>query len=256
MPRCPSGFLCCLIVAIMASIAQGALPEKVQFNRDIRPILSDNCYLCHGPDKDQRKADLRLDTKEGLFSTIEDHRMLVPGHPEKSEIFLRMTVADETERMPQKKSNKKLTSSQIALVRKWIEQGAVWEGHWAFIKPIRPTPVKVTGEGLIRNDIDRFILAMLKEQGLRPSPQSNRVTLIRRLNFDLLGLPPTPAEVDAFVNDDSPEAYEKLVDRLLSSPHFGERMAVYWLDLVRYADSIGYHSDNPRDVSPYRIAVS
>lgn len=240
--------LCLSSVAVAAS-------EKVQFNRDIRPILSDNCYQCHGPDKNQRKADLRVDTKDGLFSKIEDRQMLVPGHPEKSEIYLRITNPDADERMPQKKSNKTLTPAQIALVKKWIEQGANWEGHWAYIKPSRPASPQVTGEGLIRNGIDRFVLARLKEQGLRPSPQANRVTLIRRLSFDLLGLPPTPSEVDAFVNDDSLDAYEKLVDRLLASPHFGERMAVHWLDLVRYADSIGYHSDNPRDIAPYRDYV-
>jgi mono/diheme cytochrome c family protein len=251
----PNRIAAILYAICLSSVANAVAPDKVQFNRDIRPILSDNCYQCHGPDKNQRKADLRLDTKDGLFSKIEDRHMLTPGHPEQSEIYLRITNSDADERMPQKKSNKTLTPAQIALIKKWIEQGADWEGHWAYIKPTRPASPQVTGEGLIRNGIDRFVLARLKEQGLRPSPQANRVTLIRRLSFDLLGLPPTPEEVNAFVNDDSLDAYEKLVDRLLASPHFGERMAVHWLDLVRYADSIGYHSDNPRDIAPYRDYV-
>jgi hypothetical protein len=229
-----------------------ALPAKVDFNRDIRPIFADACYQCHGPDKGQRKAGLRLDTRAGIFGK---RSTVAPGKPEESEIYRRLVADDTTERMPRAASNKTLTSRQIALVKRWIEQGAEYKGHWAYIQPTRPQVPAAAEAGFVRNPVDRFILARLKEVGLEHAPEADRITLIRRLSFDLIGLPPTRAEVDAFVADQSPAAYEKLVDRLLASPHYGERMAMYWLDLVRYADSIGYHSDNPMNVSPYRDHV-
>jgi hypothetical protein len=231
------------------------LPKVVDFNRDIRPILSDNCYQCHGPDKNQRKAHLRLDTREGLFSSHDDLHIVVPGKPDQSELFRRITATDKSERMPEPKSGKSLTPRQTALIEKWIKQGAEWKGHWAYIKPTRPELPAVDDASYAVDAVDRFVLARLAETELRPSPEADRVTLIRRLSFDLTGLPPTKAEVDAFVNHRRPKAYENLVDRLLASPHYGERMAMYWLDLVRYADSIGYHSDNPMPVSPYRDYV-
>jgi mono/diheme cytochrome c family protein len=233
-------------------VAPAAEPA-IDFNRDIRPILSDNCYQCHGPDKNQRKAHLRLDTREGIFSSHDGVQVVVAGKPEASEIYRRLTATDKNERMPAPKSGKTLTAKQIALVKQWIEQGAVWKGHWAYLKPERPSVP--AGDGFVSNPIDAFVLARLKGANLSPSPEVDRVTLMRRLSFDLRGLPPTMAEVDAFLHDDRPDAYESLVDRLLASPHYGERMALFWLDLVRYADSIGYHSDNPMHVWPYRDYV-
>jgi hypothetical protein len=232
------------------------LPEKVDYNRDVRPILSDTCFACHGPDKNTRKADLRLDTKEGAFAALEEGgHVVVPGKPEESELHKRIITDDQDDLMPPPKSNKVLTERQKAILKKWIEQGAEWKGHWAYLPVQRPALPAVDKPGFVRNPIDKFVLASLAAAELEPAPEADRVTLIRRLYFDLLGLPPTNAQVDAFVNDASPDAYERLVDQLLANPHYGERMAVYWLDLVRFADSAGYHSDNPIPVSPYRDYV-
>jgi hypothetical protein len=244
-----------LFVVAGAVRAEPPLPARADFNRDIRPILSENCYACHGPDKNKRKAHLRLDDRDGLFSSHGTTHMLVPGKPDESELFRRVTTADAEERMPDPKSGKKLTDRQVALLKKWIEQGAVWKGHWAYLKPERAPLPAVDEPGFVRTPVDRFILQRLRDENLAHAPEADRVTLLRRISFDLTGLPPTRAEVDAFVNDRDPDAYAKLVDRLLASPHFGERMAMYWLDLVRYADSIGYHSDNPMNVSPFRDYV-
>lgn len=242
-------FLLCVLCASAVSLFAAPIPDKIDFNRDVRPILSENCFFCHGPDKNKRKADLRLDTKEGLFTAIENKRFpVLPGHPEQSEIFKRITTTDDDERMPDPKSGKHLTDHDISVLKKWIEQGAEFKGQWAYIKPAKAAVPEVGAA----NAVDAFLLARLKEQKLSFSKEADRPTLVRRLYLDLLGLPPTPAQVDAFVNDSSPAAYENLVDQLLANPHFGERMAVYWLDLVRFADTIGYHSDNPRDITPYR----
>jgi hypothetical protein len=255
--RCRPLAVACLVFAFntLLHAATPPLPQTIDFNRDIRPILSENCYFCHGPDKNKRKADLRLDTHDGLFSHIKNHTTVVPGHPEQSELFRRVTLSDPDERMPDPKSNKRLSDRQIALLKKWIEQGAPWKGHWAYLPLARPEPPAINDPGFVHNEIDRFILAGLKDAALKHAPEADRVTLIRRLSFDLTGLPPKEADVQAFVNDTSLDAYDKLVDRLLSSPQFGERMAVWWLDLVRYADTIGYHSDNPMNVWPYRDYV-
>jgi hypothetical protein len=253
---CPRLFLC--LVFLLAPLLRAGtppIPKTIDFNRDIRPILSENCYFCHGPDKNKRKADLRLDTHDGLFSTIKDRTTVIPGKPDQSELFRRVTESDPDERMPDPKSNKRLSDRQIALLKKWIEQGAPWKGHWAYLPITRPEPPAINDPAFVQNDIDRFILAALKDAGLKHAPQADRVALIRRLNFDLTGLPPTEADVQAFVNDARPDAYGKLVDRLLASPQYGERMATWWLDLVRYADTIGYHSDNPMNVWPYRDYV-
>jgi hypothetical protein len=222
----------------------------VDFDRDVRPILSDNCFACHGPDQGRRKAGLRLDTREGLFGE-GDEAVVVPGHPERSELFRRVT-AQGAARMPPLKSGRKLSDRQVALLREWIERGAPWKGHWAYVRPVRPVPPAAEEPGFVRNPIDRFVLAGLRRAGQGHAAEADRVTLARRLYFDLLGLPPTWAQVQAFVNDPCPDAYERLVDRLLASPHFGERMALHWLDLVRYADTIGYYTDVPMPVAPYR----
>ena len=252
-------FLCILAICLLAGGAYAAdaaaIPDRIDFNRDVRPILSDNCYFCHGPDRNKRKADLRLDTKDGIFSHIKDAITVVPGKPDQSELFRRVTASNPGERMPDPKSNKRLSDHDIAILKKWIEQGAPWQGHWAYLKPTRPPVPDVKENGFVRNPIDNFIDAKLDDAGLHPAPSADRATLIRRLSFDLTGLPPTPAEVEQFQKDQSPDAYDKLVDRLLASPHFGERMAVFWLDIVRYADTIGYHSDNPMNVWPYRDYV-
>ena len=241
-----------LCVAARADEARQPVPDRIQFNRDIRPILAENCYACHGPDANKRKADLRLDTKDGLFAAIKDKHPVVPGNTDQSELFRRITADDPDERMPDPKSGKRLSDRQIALLKKWIEQGAPWQGHWAFTVPVRPLLPQVRDEAWTRNAIDRFILTRLEAEGLKPSPMADKATLIRRLTLDLTGLPPTPKEVDAFLADDSPDAYEKVVDRLLADPHFGERMALDWLDASRFADTHGYHIDPGRDMTRWR----
>jgi hypothetical protein len=248
-----------LISVVAGRLANAAEPGdvKVDFNRDIRPILSDVCFNCHGPDKNQRKADLRLDVKEDVYKDRGGYVLVVADKPDESELFSRLVDTDEKQRMPPPEALRQLTKAEIDLFRRWIEQGAEWQGHWAYIKPDRPAipaveDEKRTGPPFLRNAIDRFVLQKLREKGLTPAPEADRVTLIRRLSFDLLGLPPTAQEVVAFVDDQRDDAYEQLVDRLLGSPHFGERMAMHWLDLVRYADTNGYHGDNHEDRDMYR----
>ncbi|QOV91380.1 PSD1 and planctomycete cytochrome C domain-containing protein [Humisphaera borealis] len=228
-----------------------AVPETVQFNRDVRPILSDNCYFCHGFDKNKRKADLRLDTQDGQRTKRDEGTPIVPGKPADSLLIQKIISKDPDEVMPPADHPKRLSERDIAVLTKWVEQGATFEGHWAYIAPKRPATPEIRSD-FVRTPIDAFIAQRLQAEGLPTSPEADRTTLIRRLTFDLTGLPPSVAEVQAFVDDRSPQAYENVVDRLLASPRFGERMAMYWLDLVRYADTIGYHSDNPMNVSPYR----
>ncbi len=242
--------------------ADATLPEIVEFNRDIRPILSDNCFFCHGPDKNKRQADLRIDTEAGLASKVgdSDRRPVVPGKPNDSELFRRIISSDPEQKMPPPDSAKSLSVRDVAIIKKWIEQGAKHEGHWAFLPIKQPTVPNLKSlisnpNSAIENTIDPFILEGLVAQNLKPSVEADRITLIRRLSFDLIGLPPTPDEVDAFVSDNSSAAYEKVVDRLLKSPHFGERQAMWWLDLVRYADTVGYHGDQDMSVSPFRQYV-
>jgi hypothetical protein len=226
--------------------AQDKGPAVVEFNRDIRPIFSDICYTCHGPAKSTRKASLRLDTEEGAFADRGEYQIIVPSHPEKSEIIKRLTATDPAKRMPPAKTGKKLTLAQVELVRRWIAQGARWQKHWSLLPPRRLPPPLVKNPSWVRNPIDAFLLARLEQERLSPSPEVERTTLIRRVTLDLTGLPPTPAEVDAFVNDQSPSAYEKVVDRLLASPRYGEHMALRWLDAARYADTNGYQTDGER----------
>lgn len=215
------------------------------FNRDIRPILSDKCFACHGFDEETREADLRLDTEEGAFMDLGGYKAIEPGKPDDSEAWLRIVTDDEDDIMPPKKFHKELTAEEKKLIKEWISEGAEYQIHWAY-QPLEKPDGK---------NIDSFIEAKLKAKGLTLSPEADRATLARRLHLDLLGIPPTPKEVQAFVSDKSPKAYENLIDRLLAKPAYGERMAVYWLDLVRYADTIGYHSDNMMEISAYRDYV-
>jgi hypothetical protein len=230
-----------------------ALGGEVDFNRDIRPILSQNCFQCHGPDEKARQAGLRLDRREDAVRATDSGAVAVaPGRPEQSELLRRVSSSDEYERMPPPDSGKELTHEQLALLRAWIEQGAKYQGHWAFIAPERPELPEVEDARWPRGPIDRFVLARLEAEGLHPAPEARRETLIRRLALDLTGTPPTLDEIDAFLADQSPGAYERLVDRLLASPRYGERMAIQWLDFARYADSHGFQDDSSRYMWPWR----
>ncbi len=241
-----------LIVAAVAFAAGKLSAEPVSFDRDIRPILSDNCFKCHGPDAGERKADLRLDTKAGAFARLDDHFAIVAGKPDESELVRRITSQDSDERMPPADSGKTLTPRQIELVKSWISEGAAWGTHWAFVAPQRPAVPATKNAAWLRSPIDAFVLARLEQAGLAPSPEAERVALLRRLSLDLVGLPPTVDEVDAFLADASPDAYARQVERLLASPHYGERWGRVWLDAARYADSDGYEKDKPRFVWFYR----
>jgi uncharacterized protein DUF1553/uncharacterized protein DUF1549/cytochrome c len=243
----------------------------IEFNRDIRPILSDNCFICHGPAKSARKGGLRFDNEDGAKADLGDYFAIVPGKPDESKLIERITAADQRKVMPPPSTNKKLSPRQIDLLRQWIAEGAVWQQHWAFIAPVRPTVPPVTNAAWPINSIDRFILARLEKDGLSPQREASPEILIRRVTLDLTGLPPTLAEVNQFLldcglsiaepNDQSKianqkskidEAYRRLVERLLASPRFGERMVLDWLDAARYADSNGYQTDGTRAMWPWR----
>ncbi len=226
----------------------------VQFSREIRPLLIEKCFSCHGPDHDKREGELRLDFESDVFAK-RDEPTIVRGKPEQSALYRRLTTDDEDEQMPPPDSKKSLTDQEKQLIKNWITQGARWEEHWSFAKLVKPAVPNKAQDGFTANEIDHFTLARMKAAGFSPNPEADRTTLVRRLSFDLTGLPPTPAEVEAFIKDDSPKAYEKLVARLLGSKHFGERMAIYWLDVARYADSNGFHGDNPRTMWLYRDYV-
>ncbi len=235
------------------SAGRGAEVAKVDYNRDVRPILSNHCYACHGPDSAKRKAGLRLDQKDGAFKPLRRGRVAIaPGDLAKSQLYQRISAHAGSEMMPPPAFGKPLSKEQVALLKRWVEQGAPWQGHWAYLPVTRPALPAVKNNAWARNGLDHFVLARLEKEGLAPSPEADRPTLIRRLSFDLTGLPPRPSEVEAFVNDKRPDAYERLVDRLLASPHYGERMAQHWLDLARYADTNGYHIDNHRDMWKWR----
>lgn len=227
--------LAALNVARSVSAADGS----IDFNRDIRPILSENCFYCHGQDPNKRQGDLRLDDRKAAL----DAGAIVPGKAVESELIKRVFAKEPREIMPPPKSNRKLTAEQKKLLERWINDGGDYKTHWAFMPPTKPLQPHVKAASWPRNAIDRFVLSKLESLGMKPSPEADRATLIRRLCSDLTGLPPTPQEVDAFVNDPNPDAYEKLVDRLLASPHYGERMALGWLDAARYADSNGFQQD-------------
>jgi mono/diheme cytochrome c family protein len=227
--------------------------RPVNFAREVRSILSDNCFACHGPDDKKRKVGLRLDTKEGVLAKLKSGGVaIIPGKPEESDLIFRLETDDAEARMPPKKSGKQLTVQQIKTLRRWVEQGAEWTTHWAFEPPRKTDLPPVKDAGWVRNPIDRFILARLEAEGLHPSPEAEATTLVRRVHLDLTGLPPTPKDVDAFLADGSVRGYERLVDRLLDSPRYGEHMARFWLDAARYGDTHGLHLDNYREIWPYR----
>ncbi len=229
--------------------------SRVSFNRDIRPILSDACFACHGPDAATRKAKLRLDTREGLFEVRDGAGVVVSGDPDGSLLLQRVMTADALDLMPPPETGKTLTAEQRELLHRWIEEGALWEGHWAYQPVSRPNVPEVPEPAWSGSAVDRFLYARMQQRGLHPSPEADKHTLLRRLSLDLTGLPPRPEDVEAFGRDSGPEAWGKWVDRMLASPHYGERMAMYWLDLVRYADTDGFHADNYRSVWPYRDYV-
>jgi Protein of unknown function (DUF1553)/Protein of unknown function (DUF1549)/Planctomycete cytochrome C len=244
------------LVALLAFTACVAAegPAPVDFGSEVRPVLAKNCFPCHGPDDAHRKAALRLDRRDAAIAPRKrGGPAIVPGKPDESELIRRVVSDDDSEAMPPKRSgNPPLTPAQVAVLRRWIEQGAPYPEHWAFVKPRRSDLPGVKETSWPRRDLDRFILARLEKEGLRPAPPADRFALLRRVSLDLRGLPPTPAEVDAFARDDSPDAYEKAVDRLLADPAYGERWARVWLDLARYADSAGYGSDPLRTIWRYR----
>ncbi len=240
--------LCALAIAGFHEALAAPVPA-VDFDRQIRPILSDNCFTCHGPDDKQRMMGLRFDTKEGAFAKPG---VVTPGDSAHSKMYLRISNPNPAMRMPPAYSGRKLSTEQIELIRNWIDSGAKWETHWAFVPPQRPALPPVKDEKWVRTPIDRFVLARLEQAGLHPSAEAAKATLIRRVTFDLTGLPPTPAEVSSYLADKRPNAYERVVDRLLASPHYGERMAMQWLDLARYADTHGYHIDSAREMWPWR----
>src|SRR5262245_3894460 len=237
-----------VLTSTLTSAAADAADGRLDFNRDVRPILSDNCFQCHGFDEKARQADLRLDMAEAAYADHEGVTPIVPGSLAKSEVWRRITSEDETEKMPPPDSHKALTVAQTQTLRRWIEDGAIYAKHWSFIPPAKAELPKVSDEAWPRNEIDRFVLARLDAEGLKPSPEADRRMLIRRLSLDLTGLPPSAEEVEAFVADERPDAYERLVDRLLENPHFGERMALDWLDSARYADTNGYSIDGGRNI--------
>ena len=237
-----------LVFVLLCSRTGWTAEPTVDFNRDIRPILSNICFRCHGPDDNERKGELRLDQRS---AAIDDSAVIVPGEPESSELVARIT-AEGDERMPPIKSGLELTQQQVELLSAWVEQGAEYAGHWSYEPPLRPELPQVSKLDWVNNPIDRFVLARLDREQLTPAAVADRYSLARRLSLDLTGLPPTVAEVDAFVADDAGSAYERYVDRLLASKRYGERWAAMWLDLARYADSAGYADDPPRTIWLYR----
>jgi hypothetical protein len=244
-------FLLCLL------IVETSAADKVKFNRDIRPIMSDTCFHCHGPDKSSRKAGLRLDIREEALKPAKSGGLpIVPGKPEQSEIITRIFTTDEDDLMPPDEAHKTLTPSQKETFKRWVAEGAEYEAHWAYTPLVRPAvPTIQNSKFNIQNSIDAFILAKLSEQKIEPSAAADKRTLLRRLSLDLTGLPPTTQEIDAFLADTSDRAYETQVDRLMKSPHYGERMAVWWLDVARFTDTVGFHGDQNQRIFPYRDYV-
>ena len=233
---------------------EAKLPQKIDFNYHIKPILSDRCFVCHGPDQTNLKAGLRLDTPEGAFAALQESNghAIVAGNASNSALFHRITASDPKVMMPPPESNLKLNDLEIATLTRWIDQGAEYKPHWSFIAPKRPEIPKVNNTSWINNQLDYFVLSRLERENLSPASEAKKEQLLRRVSFDLTGLPPTLEEIDAFLADQSEDAYQKVLDRLLDSPHYGERMALDWMDLSRYADSHGYHADGYRIMWPWR----
>ena len=238
----------CGLALLLASSTSLRAQSKIEYNRDVRPILAENCFACHGPDSASRKAGLRLDQRADAIKK----GAIVPGKLKESELVSRINASDPKEMMPPAKSHKKLTPAQKDTLTRWIADGAEYQLHWSLLAPIQAALPKVKNEVWVRNPIDRFILAELEKRGMQPAPEADRRTLARRLSLDLIGLPPVPAEVETFVNDKAPDAYEKYVDHLMKSPHWGEHRGRYWLDAARYADTHGIHFDNFREIHAYR----
>ncbi len=251
---CQVGLMGCagLIGAVVSARETSARVDVIRFDAQIRPILAAKCMSCHGPDEESRQADLRLDTVDGLFGDRDGYAIIFPGKPEASELYRRITSEVDTKRMPPADSERHLTVDEIALLKRWIEAGAPWQTHWAFVSPSRPPLPDVKQSQWVRTPIDRFVLSCLEAEGLSPSPEADRRTLIRRATFDLTGLPPRVEDVNAFLLDKSDDAYEKVLERLLASKNYGEHRARYWLDLARYGDTHGLHLDNYREMWPFR----
>ncbi|WP_165233082.1 DUF1553 domain-containing protein [Aquisphaera insulae] len=253
-PRVARLVVPCALASVLFLSASSDLvgdePGSVKFSRDILPIFAENCLTCHGPDAKARKADLRLDVEQSTLRTKDP--LVVPGKAGESELIRRVETDDADELMPPAKSGHALTKPQKEALRRWVDQGAKWGKHWAFEPPVRPDVPHTSTPGWVRNPIDAFVLSKLDEVKLTPTPEADRATLIRRLSLDILGVPPTPTDVDAFLVDRAPDAYERLVDRLLASPRYGERMALDWLDAARYADTNGYQNDFARTMWPWR----
>ena len=245
-------FSACLLMLLCSMSAASAEDTRLRFNRDIRPILSNKCFRCHGFDEKGRKGDLRLDQREAAIATRDGKQAIVPGKPQESELIHRIDTTDADDIMPPPESKFSLTSAEKETLRRWIAEGAEYEGHWSLIPPSSAALPEVKKANWPRNEIDRFVLARLEKESLPPSPEAKRETLLRRVSFDLTGLPPTLAEIDTFLADKDTKAYERAVDRLLASKHFGERMAVEWLDAARYADTNGYFGDKTRSLWPWR----
>lgn len=251
-------WLLLLLIAAACSNSKtetASIPEKVDYNFHIRPIFSDRCFKCHGPDANQRKANLRLDTEQGLYAALKDDpnaHVIVAGNPDASEAYTRISSSDTSMLMPPPSSNLKLSEYEIALVKKWIEQGAEYKKHWAFVAPEQPAVPK-SGNDWVKNDIDEFVLAKLEEKNLEPNDEADKERLLKRVYLDLIGLPPTIEQQEAFLKgDDIEKDYEKVVDELLASKHYGEKMAIQWMDVARYADTHGYQDDGLRTMWPWR----
>ncbi|MEC8943141.1 MAG: DUF1549 domain-containing protein, partial [Verrucomicrobiota bacterium] len=258
MPReISSRFVSCKLVlaagVLLLVPGAWAKPGSLQFNRDIRPLLSDNCFQCHGPDEEARKSELRLDGREQALQPAKSGKVAVaPRHPGRSELVRRIFATDRDDLMPPPESNKQLSTAQKDLLRRWIAEGAAYQPHWAFLPPRKSELPEVKKKDWVRNPIDRFVLAGLEQESLAPSPEAARSVLMRRATLDLTGLPPTPAELEAFLKDQSPDACAHLVDRLMTSRDYAERRAQDWLDLARYADTRGFADDKTRNIWPYR----
>jgi hypothetical protein len=241
-----------ILVAVAVGCSVAGAAEPIHFSRDIAPILSNSCYTCHGPDDAQRKAGLRLDSFDAATIAAEgEHAAIIPGNPDASPLFQRVTASNPDDRMPPADKGTPLSPKQVELLRQWISEGAVFEKHWAFQPPALPA-IPTADPARVRNPIDAFVLARLEKEGLAFNPPADPAVLLRRVSLDLIGLPPTNEEMDAFLADTAPDAYEKQVARLLESPRYGERWAQVWLDLARYADTMGYEKDPRRTMWPYR----